>query len=75
MIRNPTLSIRTSEATSYARMSAFNKHTVGTFFDNFEELKSSLLSLYHHNDIKLFSDYSSSNRACLDITFLVDRFN
>ena len=59
MIRNPTLGIRTLEATSHARMRAFNKHTVATFFDKLEELKFSLLCLYHHNDIKLFSVYPS----------------
>ena len=59
MIRNPTLGIRTPEATSYDRMGAFNNHTVDTFFDKLKELKFSLLCLYFHNDIKLFSAYPS----------------
>jgi len=33
------MSIRTSEATSYTRMSAFNENTVSTFFDKLQELR------------------------------------
>ncbi|XP_039300200.1 uncharacterized protein LOC120355656 [Nilaparvata lugens] len=36
--RNPNLSLRTPEPTSLARMTAFNKHTVGVFFNKLEEV-------------------------------------
>lgn len=38
MKRNPTLSIRKPEATSLARMTAFNKTTVGDFFDKVDNV-------------------------------------
>lgn len=39
MKRHPNLSIRKPEASSLARMPAFNRTTVITFFNNLEDLK------------------------------------
>ena len=40
MKRHPELSLRTPEATSFARSTAFNKHTVGEFFQNFKTVRN-----------------------------------
>uniref|UniRef100_A0A3P9CHQ9 HTH psq-type domain-containing protein n=1 Tax=Maylandia zebra TaxID=106582 RepID=A0A3P9CHQ9_9CICH len=38
MKRNPTLSIRSAEATSLARATSFNQHNVAMFFKKFDEV-------------------------------------
>lgn len=38
MKRNPTLSIRSPEATSLARATSFNKHSVAMFFRKLDEI-------------------------------------
>ena len=40
MKRHPELSLRTPEATSFARSTAFNKHTVGEFFQNLKTVRN-----------------------------------
>ena len=40
MKRQPELSLRTLEATCFARSTAFNKHTVGEFFQNFKTVRN-----------------------------------
>ena len=40
MKRHPELSLRTPEPTSLARSTAFNKHTVGEFFQNFKTVRN-----------------------------------
>jgi len=40
MKRRPQLSLRSSEPTCLARATAFNRHTVGEFFDNLRQVRS-----------------------------------
>nr|XP_004209765.2 MFS-type transporter clz9-like [Hydra vulgaris] len=40
MKRQPELSLRTPEATSFARSTAFNRHTVGEFFQNLKTVRN-----------------------------------
>ena len=40
MKRQPELSLRTPEAASFARSTAFNKHTVGEFFQNLKTVRN-----------------------------------
>ncbi|XP_065642267.1 uncharacterized protein LOC136073906 [Hydra vulgaris] len=40
MKRQPELSLRTPEATSFARSTAFNRHTVGEFFRNIKTVRN-----------------------------------
>ena len=40
MKRQPELSLRTPEATSFARSTAFNKHTVGELFQNLKTVRN-----------------------------------
>ena len=41
MKRHPELSLQTPEATSFARSTAYNKHTVGEFFQNLKTVRNS----------------------------------
>ena len=40
MKRQPELSLQTPEAASFARSTAFNKHTVGELFQNFKVVRN-----------------------------------
>ena len=39
MKRQPELSLQTPEATSFTRSTAFDKHTVGEFFQNLKTVR------------------------------------